>query len=356
MFEIEGRKIGRSEKPYIIAELSANHNGSIEKAKETIATAKECGADAIKLQTYTAESMTINCDMDDFKIKGGLWDGYKLFDLYLEASTPYSWHSELFKFAKELGITIFSTPFDEDAVDLLDSLNAPAYKIASFELLDLPLIKYVAQKGKPMLISTGMGNINEISDAVDAAISGGCKDILLFHCISSYPTPTSEANINMISYLRNKFNLEVGLSDHTLNNIAALTSVAVGGTAIEKHFILNREDKGPDSEFSIEPDELKNLVKETRNCWEALGVSNNFVRPNVEDKNKVFRRSLYFTRDIKSGERITKDNIRRIRPGYGLSPKYLDQIINKTVKRNVLCGERVTWDVIQDDVIKKSIS
>ena len=347
MFEIEGRKIGQSEPPYIIAELSANHNGSIEKAKETIKAAKDCGADAIKLQTYNADSMTIDCDKDDFKIKGGLWDGYKLYDLYIEASTPYSWHKELFDFARKVGITIFSTPFDEEAVDLLESLNVPAYKIASFELLDLPLIKYVAKKGKPMLISTGMGNLQEISEAVDAAITGGCKDILLFHCISSYPTPTSAAQINMIPFLREKFHLEVGLSDHTLNNIAALTSVSVGGTAVEKHFILNRSEKGPDSEFSIEPEELRKLVEETKTCWEALG-SDKFIRPNLEEKSKIFRRSLYFIKDIKSGERITRAHIRRIRPGYGLPPKYLDRLINRRVNRNILRGERVTWDVIED--------
>ncbi len=347
MFEIEGRKIGQSEPPYIIAELSANHNGSIDRAKKTIKAAKDCGADAIKLQTYTADSMTIDCDREDFKIEGGLWDGYKLYDLYIEASTPYSWHAELFSFAKKIGITIFSTPFDEEAVDLLESLNAPAYKIASFEILDIPLIKYIAQKGKPMLISTGMAKIEEITEAVEAARSCGCKDILLFHCISSYPTPTRDANINMVSYLRKKFQLEVGLSDHTLDGIAALTSVSIGGTAIEKHFILSRDEKGPDSEFSIEPAELKDLVKHTRNCWEALG-SKNFTRPSLEEKNKIFRRSLYFVRDLKSGEIITKDHIRRIRPGYGLPPKFFDSFINKRVNRNISRGERVTWDIIKN--------
>tara|TARA_Y100001968_G_scaffold307221_2_gene324842 strand:- start:28237 stop:29280 length:1044 start_codon:yes stop_codon:yes gene_type:complete len=347
MIEIEGRKIGLSEPPYIIAELSANHNGSIEKAKKTIQAAKDCGADAIKLQTYTAESMTIDCNKDDFIIEGGLWNGYKLYDLYNEASTPYSWHKELFKFARDIGITIFSTPFDENAADLLESLNTPAYKIASFELLDLPLIKYIASKGKPMLISTGIGNIEEISDAIDSAISGGCKDILLFHCISSYPTPTSEANIRMVNFLREKFQLEVGLSDHTLSNIAALTSVSIGASAIEKHFILDRSEKGPDSEFSIEPNELKDLVEGTKNCWTALG-SNKFKRSELEEKSKIFRRSLYFVQDLKSGEQISEKHIRRIRPGFGLAPKYLDKIINKRVSKNIVRGDRVTWDVIDD--------
>ncbi len=347
MIEINGRRIGLSEPPYIVAELSANHNGCIQKAKETIQAAKNCGVDAIKLQTYTADSMTIDCDKEDFVINGGLWDGYKLYDLYNEASTPYRWHKELFDFAKNIGLTIFSTPFDEKAADLLESLNAPAYKIASFELLDLPLIKYVAGKGKPMLISTGIGNIEEISDAIESAISGGCKDILLFHCVSSYPTPTSEANIRMVQYLREKYKLEVGLSDHTLSNIAALTAVSIGASAIEKHFILSRSEKGPDSEFSIEPNELKDLVEGTRNCWIALG-SDKFVRSKLEDKSKIFRRSLYFVQDIKSGEKISEKHIRRIRPGYGLAPKFLDQIINKRVSRNISRGERVTWDVLEE--------
>ena len=343
---VNQRRISESDKPYIIAELSANHNGSIEKAKKTIQAAKASGADAIKLQTYTAESMTIDCNKDDFIIEGGLWNGYKLYDLYNEASTPYSWHKELFKFARDIGITIFSTPFDENAVDLLESLNTPAYKIASFELLDLPLIKYIASKGKPMLISTGMGNIEEISAAIDSAISGGCKDILLFHCISSYPTPTSEANIRMVNFLREKFKLEVGLSDHTLSNIAALASVSIGASAIEKHFILDRSEKGPDSEFSIEPNELKDLVEVTKNCWTALG-SNKFKRSELEEKSKIFRRSLYFVQDLKSGEQISEKHIRRIRPGLGLAPKYLDQIINKRVSKNIVRGDRVTWDVIE---------
>ncbi|KGG12096.1 MULTISPECIES: pseudaminic acid synthase [Prochlorococcus] len=345
MFEINGKEIGLEKPPYIIAELSANHNGSIVKAKETIRYAKDCGADAIKLQTYNADSMTINCDMEDFIIKEGLWDGYKLFDLYEEASTPYDWHHELFNFAKEIGITIFSTPFDEEAADLLENLDVPAYKIASFELTDLQLIEYVAKKGKPMLISTGMASLEEISEAIDTAFLAGCKDILLFHCISSYPTPTSEANIKTIDFLREKFNVEIGLSDHTRSNTSALAAISLGAVAIEKHFIISREDKGPDSDFSIEPKELKELVLKTKSCWEALGTKE-LKRSPLEIKNKIFRRSLYFVKDIKAGEVITKDHVRRIRPGYGLAPKYLDQIINKTVSVDLVRGDRVSWDVI----------
>ena len=345
MFRINNRLIAESEKPYIIAELSANHSGSIERAKMTIKAAKKCGADAIKLQTYTADSMTIRCDKEDFKIKGGLWDGYNLYDLYKEASTPYEWHRSLFEFAKEIGITIFSTPFDENAVDLLENLDTPAYKIASFELNDLPLIEYIAKKGKPILMSTGMGSLEEIKDAVDTAQKAGCRELLLFHCISSYPTPSKDSNIKMILELKKEFNVQVGLSDHTLNNTSALAAVALGATAIEKHFILDRSEKGPDSSFSIEPNELEKLVSDSKDCWESLG-SQFFERPKLESKNKVFRRSLYFVKDLRKGEKITKSNIRRIRPGYGLSPKYIDQIINKKVNKNIYKGDRVTWEVI----------
>ena len=334
MFRINNRLIAESEKPYIIAELSANHCGSIERAKMTIKAAKKCGADAIKLQTYTADSMTIKCDKADFKIKGGLWDGYNLYDLYKEASTPYEWHRSLFEFAKEIDITIFSTPFDENAVDLLENLDTPAYKIASFELNDLPLIEYIAKKGKPILMSTGMGSLEEIKDAVDTAQKAGCRELLLFHCISSYPTPSKDSNIKMILELKKEFNVQVGLSDHTLNNTSALAAVALGATAIEKHFILDRSEKGPDSSFSIEPNELEKLVTDSQDCWESLG-SQFFKRPKLESKNKVFRRSLYFVKDLKKGEKITKSNIRRIRPGYGLSPKYIDQIINRKVNKNI---------------------
>ena len=348
MIEINKRPINQSTSPYIIAELSANHNGSIEIAKQTIMQAKECGAHAVKLQTYTADSMTINCDKDDFRIRGGLWDGYTLYNLYKEACTPYEWHGELFKFAKDIGITIFSTPFDEDAVDLLESLNTPAYKIASFELTDLDLIQYAASKGKPILISTGLSKISEIENAINACFKVGNNNILLFHCISSYPTPTEEANVKMVSFLRNKFNLEVGLSDHTLNNIAAISAISLGATAIEKHFILDKENKGPDSDFSINPAELKSLIKDSKKCWESLGVEN-FKRSSDELKNQIFRRSLYFVEDLQKNEIIKPNHIKKIRPGYGLSPKFFNQIINKKTKQNVKKGDRVTWEVINKD-------
>lgn len=345
MFEINGRIISAENPPYIIAELSANHNGSLIKAKESILEAKRCGASAIKIQTYTADSMTIDCDLEDFKIKGGIWDGYNLYQLYEEASTPYEWHNELFRFAKENEITLFSTPFDESAVDFLNELGAPAFKIASFELLDLPLIKYAASKGKPLLLSTGMGSLDEITDAVNAAYEGGCKQILLFHCISSYPTPTQESNIRMISFLKDKFGVEVGLSDHTLTNTAAMAALTLGASAFEKHFTLSRLDKGPDSQFSIEPNEFKDLVESANECWQGLGKLS-FKRSKLEQNSMVFRRSLYFVKDLSEGQIITKDHIRKIRPGFGVPPKFYEKFIGKKVSRVVKRGERVDWEVI----------
>ncbi len=344
--EINGRKIGRGFPPYIVAELSANHNGSLSKAKQIIKSAKENGADAIKIQTYTADSMTIDSDKEDFQIKEGLWDGYKLYDLYNEARMPYDWHEVLFSFAKEIDITIFSSPFDEEAVELLESMNTPAYKIASFELTDLPLIEYISKKKKPILLSTGMGNPREIKDAVDTARINGCKEILLFHCISSYPTPTKESNLSMIKKLRSDYQVEVGLSDHTLNNTAAIASVALGAVAIEKHFTLDRGEKGPDSQFSIEPKELQNLKEQTKDCWEAI-VKEHSNRPEIENKNKSFRRSLYFIRDLKKGEIITENDVRRIRPGFGLPPKLLPQVLKRRVKIDIKRGDRVSWEVIE---------
>ncbi len=344
--EINGRKIGKDYSPYIIAELSANHNGSLNKAKKLIKSAKDNGADAIKIQTYTADSMTIDSDKEDFKIKGGLWDGYKLYDLYKKASTPYEWHKELFNYANEIDVTIFSSPFDEEAVDLLESLNTPAYKIASFELTDLPLIDYIAKKKKPLLISTGMGSQNEIKDAVETARQSGCKEILLFHCISSYPTPTKDTNLLTLKALKSTYEVEVGLSDHTLNNLSSIASIALGAVAIEKHFTLDRTEKGPDSAFSIEPKELQKLKKQTTECWQALGKED-FDRPAIENKNKAFRRSLYFVKDLKKGARITENDIKRIRPGYGLPPKMISEILKRKTKIDVKRGDRVSWESIE---------
>ena len=347
MIKINGHNIGNKFPPYIIAELSANHNGSLELAKETILSAKKAGASAIKLQTYNADSMTLDVDKDDFIIKSGLWNGYKLFDLYKEASTPYEWHKELFEFAKQIGITIFSSPFDEKAVDLLEDLNTPAYKIASFEITDLPLIKYIAKRRKPMLISTGMATLEEIKEAVETARNNGCDQLLLFHCISSYPTPSKDANVKKLKMLQREFETEVGLSDHTLTNTASIASIALGAVAIEKHFIINRSQKGPDSSFSFQPNELKDLVKLTNECWETLGTEDE-RRPSVEKDNIIFRRSLYFVKDLKKGNLIKESDVRRIRPGFGLKPKYLKSILSKQLKQDISKGDRVSWDVLSE--------
>ncbi len=348
MIEINNRKISQDFSPYIIAELSANHNGSLVRAKESIKEAKNSGADSIKIQTYKANTMTINCDKKDFIIKGGIWDGYKLYELYEEAHTPYEWHYELFSYAKEIGITIFSSPFDETAVDLLEELNTPAYKIASFELCDIPLIEYISKKQKPILMSTGMASIQEIDEAVSTAMLNGCENLLLFHCISAYPTAIEEANLRNLIYLRDKFQVEVGLSDHTIGNTAAIAAVAMGASAIEKHFILNRQEKGPDSEFSIEPSELKELKKITTEAWMALG-SESFGRAKNELNSKVFRRSLYFVKPLKKGMTVTDKDIRRIRPGFGLAPKYQNEIIGKKLIKDIDRGEPVSWDLFEVD-------
>lgn len=345
--KINGREIGPNQPPYIIAELSANHNGDIERAFEIIKSAYESGADAIKIQTYTADTMTIDCDNDDFIIKGGLWGGYKLYDLYKWAETPFEWHKQLFDYATNLGISLFSTPFDESAVDLLESLNTPAYKIASFEASDLPLIRYVASKGKPIIISTGTCSELEIQEAVAAARGGGCNDLALLHCISSYPAPMDQANLLQMPELAKRFNVVTGLSDHTLGTTASVAAVSLGACIIEKHFTLSRNDKGPDSEFSLEPDELQKLCCDSRNAWAALGKSG-FERQKAEEGSKQFRRSIYFVKDLKAGEIITVDHIRRIRPGMGLEPKYFDEILGRKVVRDVSRGTPCSWSLLHE--------
>jgi pseudaminic acid synthase len=343
-FEIAGRAIGPSAPPYIIAELSANHNGSIERAFATIDAAKRCGADAVKLQTYTADTMTIDSDRPEFMITGGLWDGYKLYDLYKWAETPFEWQGALFEHARRRGITVFSTPFDETAVDLLESLNAPAYKIASFEITDLALIRYVARTGKPMIMSTGMASEREIEEAVTVAREAGANQLVLLHCISSYPAPMDQANLRQMPELARRFGSVPGLSDHTLGTTASVAAVALGACVIEKHFTLSRQDKGPDSEFSLEPAELEQLCVAARDAWSALGTPG-FKRQKAEEGNKVFRRSVFFVRDLKAGSAVTAQDIRRIRPGMGLPPKYVDQIVGKRVKVDVTRGTPTSWDV-----------
>lgn len=342
-FKINNRKIGFNYPPYIIAELSANHNNSIDRALETIKEAKNCGADAIKLQTYKADTMTIDSDASDFLVNGGPWDGLKLYDLYKWAETPYEWHKKLFSYAKKIGITIFSTPFDEGAVDLLESLETPAYKIASFEITDLPLISYVAKTKKPLIISTGLASREEIIEAVSTAEENGCKNIALLHCISSYPAPIEQSNIRQIINLSRNFNLKVGLSDHTLGTVASITAVSLGACIIEKHFTLNRNDKGPDSQFSLEPKELKQLCNDSKNAWLALGKEG-FDRQISEKNNIVFRRSLYFIKNLPKGHKIENNDIKRIRPGYGLAPKYEKKIIGKKTNKEIYKGQAVRFE------------
>jgi pseudaminic acid synthase len=342
---IAGRAIGVDFSPYVIAEISANHNGNMQTALRIIEEAKKAGADAVKLQTYTADTITLNCDSEDFKIRGGLWDGRTLYDLYQEAHTPWDWHARLFEHARKVGITIFSSPFDNTAVDLLEDLNAPAYKIASFEAIDLALIKYVANTGKPMIISTGMADAEEIQEAIDAARSGGCKELAILHCVSGYPAPAQDYNLRTIPDMINRFGLVTGLSDHTLDNTTAITSLALGASIIEKHFTLNRNGGGPDDSFSLEPAELEALCKDARTAWEAMGAVDYGIKSS-EQANVKFRRSLYFVKDLKAGDVITADAVRSVRPGYGLAPKYLDEILDRRVIKDIVKGTPVLFDML----------
>lgn len=344
---INDRKIGLEYYPYIIAEMSANHNGSIENAFKIIDQAKNAGADAIKIQTYTADTLTIDTDLPDFRIDDGLWKGKTLYELYNWAHTPWEWHQDLFSYAKKLGITIFSSPFDDTAVDLLEELNTPAYKIASFEAVDIALIRYVASTGKPMIISTGMANDLEIEEAVNAANEGGCKEIALLHCVSGYPAPASEYNLRTIPDMLKRFNQVTGISDHTLDNTTAISSISLGASIIEKHFTLDRSRGGPDDSFSLEESDLRELCINSRTAWDSLGKIN-YLRTSSEESNLKFRRSLYFVKDIKSGEKISNENVRSIRPGYGLSPSKLESILGKVVIEDVFRGMPVTLDLLKD--------
>jgi N-acetylneuraminate synthase len=342
---IRGRAIGPDTPPLIVAELSANHNGSLERALRSLEVAKAMGAEAVKLQTYTADSMTIDCPRDEFQIHGGLWDGYNLYQLYQEARTPYEWHAPLFARARELDLILFSTPFDEDAVELLERLGAPAYKIASFELIDLPLIQRAAQTGKPLIISTGMASEIEIGEAVAAARAAGCQELALLHCTSGYPAPLAEANLTTIPDLRQRFRVPVGLSDHTLGTSVPIAAVALGACLIEKHFTLSRQDPGPDAAFSIEPEELRQLCRASHSVWQALG-SPNYTPTAVEQKNLPFRRSLYAVADIAAGELFTAQNIRRIRPGLGLAPKHYPQLLGRRAASDILRGTPLSWKLV----------
>tara|TARA_R110001599_G_scaffold3083_1_gene17213 strand:- start:10002 stop:11054 length:1053 start_codon:yes stop_codon:yes gene_type:complete len=343
---INGRKIGPGFQPYIIAELSANHNGDINRAFQIMEEAKKAGADAIKLQTYTHDTITMDCDSEDFQIKGGLWDGQTLYELYKGAHMPWEWHKPLFEKAKALDIAIFSSPFDFTAVDLLEGLAAPAYKIASFELVDLPLIARVAKTGKPMIMSTGMANEIEIQDAIDTARSNGCKELVVLHCVSGYPAPADQYNLRTIANISKQFDVLAGLSDHTIDNATAVAAVALGACLIEKHVTLDRTGGGADDSFSLEPQELAQLCRDAKTAWSALGKVS-YERTEAEKGNSKFRRSLYVVSDIKCGEVLSHDNIRSIRPGFGLAPNLYTQVIGKKALKDISRGTALSFELFE---------
>lgn len=342
---INGREIGADRPPYVIAELSANHNGSLERALQIVEIAKQAGADAVKLQSYRADTITIDHDGPEFRISGGLWDGQRLYDLYASAAMPWEWHEPLFKRARELGIAMFSSPFDESAVDLLQSLDAPAFKIASLELCDIPLIERVAAAGKPIIMSTGASELGDIAEAVAAARRAGCTELILLQCTSGYPTPPADSNLHTIPHLAEMFDVVVGLSDHTMGTAVPVAAVALGAAVIEKHVTLARADGGVDSAFSLEPEELAQLVADCRTGWEALGQ----VRYGIAGSEagvRPLRRSLYVVQDIAAGEVITGAHVRSIRPGNGLAPKHLPAILGRRTARQVKRGTPVDWTML----------
>jgi pseudaminic acid synthase len=345
--QIERQTIGCDSPPFVIAEMSGNHNQSLAHALEIVDAAAKSGAHALKIQTYTPETMTLNINEREFRVSNpnSLWYGRSLYDLYAEAHTPWEWHKAIFDRAKQLGMIAFSTPFDSTSVDFLEELNVPCYKVASFENVDLPLIRKIAETGKPMIISTGMASLAELNDAVTAAREGGCKNLVLLKCTSAYPASPADANLLTIPHLRNLFKCEVGLSDHTMGIGVPIASVALGASVIEKHFTLKRADGGVDSAFSIEPAEMAQLVRETRVAWQSLGEI--CYEPTEEEKKSmVFRRSLYIVKDLKKGDILNEENVRSIRPGLGLSPKYFSQIIGKKLNKNVDRGTPCRWDLI----------
>ncbi len=344
---IGNKRIGKGNPPFVIAEMSGNHNKSLDRALDIVKAAAEAGAHAFKIQTYTPETMTLNIQNKDFKIpeSNGLWKGKSLFELYNEAYTPWEWHKPIFDYCRELGMIPFSTPFDETSLEFLETLDVACYKIASFENNDIPLLRKVASKGKPMIISTGMASLGEIENVVKTITDAGCNDFILLKCTSSYPASPESSNLNTIPYLRDVFHCQVGLSDHTLGIGVAVASVALGSTVIEKHFTLSRDEGGVDSAFSLEPEEFAALVKETDAAWRSLGEV--FIGPTKEEVNSLqFRRSIYISKDIKAGEVLTKENIKVIRPGFGLDPKYYDILLGKQMKRDLNMGTPLSWQLL----------
>lgn len=348
--QIGHRKIGQGYKPFIIAEMSGNHNQSLERALAIVDAAAKAGVDAVKLQTYTADTMTLDIREGEFFIddEKNLWQGQSLYDLYKEAYTPWEWHEPIFKRCKEHGLIAFSSPFDETAVDFLEELDVPCYKIASFENVDIPLIQKAASTGKPVIISTGMATLSELDEAVRAAREAGCKDLILLKCTSTYPATPENTNLRTIPHLREMFQCEVGLSDHTMGVGVAVASVALGATVIEKHFTMSRADGGVDAAFSMEPAEMKQLVVETKRAWQSLGGVA-YGPTEAEKPSLKHRRSLYIAEDIKAGEVLTRKNVRAIRPGLGLKPKYLPQVLGKRVVRAAKKGEPLTFDMLMED-------
>ncbi len=344
---IAGREIGLDRRPFIIAEMSGNHNQSLQRALTIVDAAAQAGAHALKIQTYTADTMTLDIEGGGFSIddQSSLWNGTNLYQLYKRAHTPWEWHKPIFDRCRQLGMIGFSTPFDASAVDFLESLDVPAYKVASFENTDLPLIRRIAAAGKPMIISTGMASLAELDDTIRTAREAGAKDILLLKCTSSYPAPASDIHLRTIPHMRDLFGTEVGLSDHTLGLGVPLAAVALGATVIEKHFTLARADGGVDAPFSLEPSELRALVDETDRAWQALGVIRYGASEN-EKRSLQFRRSLYIVDDMSAGDALTPDNLRAIRPGYGLAPKYYDILVGKKVSRDVKRGTPASWDLL----------
>lgn len=348
ILNIAGRKIGFGCPPFVICELSANHNGDFDAAIRLIEAAKKTGADAIKIQTYRPDTITLKSDRPEFRISGGLWDGRTLYDLYEEAHTPWEWHKPMFEHARKLDIPIFSTPFDFTAVDLLEDLNAPAYKIASFEVVDLALIRYVASTGKPMIISTGMADVDEIAEAIEAARQGGCTELAILHCVSGYPAPSEDYNLLTIPDMADRFGVVTGLSDHTLDNTTAIASVALGASIIEKHFTLDRSGGGPDDSFSLEPPEFTQLCERAQAAWAARGHVD-YGRKLSELGNVMFRRSLYIVEDVPKGNPITPNNVRSVRPGHGLAPRNYDAVMGRRAARDLKFGEPLQWDCLQED-------
>lgn len=343
---IDGQGIGQFCPPYIVAEISANHNGSIERAKHIMQQAQAAGVNAIKIQTYTADTITLDCDNPEFTISSGLWQGQTLHQLYRQAYTPWEWHAELFRYAKSIGVTLFSSPFDYSAIDLLESLNTPAYKIASFEMIDLPLIRYAAATGKPLIISTGMATLLEIEEAINAARDGGCEELIVLHCVSGYPAPLADYNLLTLADMANRYRVVVGLSDHTLSNTTAVASVALGAAFIEKHVTLDRNGGGPDDSFSLEPTQLQELCQSCHDAWRALGRVD-YERKPSEQGNVQFRRSLYIVADIKQGERFDHQNLRSIRPGFGCLPKLLPDLIGKRATCDLKRGTAMKLEYAQ---------